>query len=304
MSPKDIYDDSIVFCDFHVIDLTADECSKALIAQVNEIQNQREFNRINDIQPLSKKVKKVLDYTCPRKRIENNINDKVEVFWHIGSLGTQLSVDIVEEQYLSLKSSGLLSKVNYVLIYVGGDIEPIKTKFNSLQGGKQFILHEKNESLSNFEFTTLSKLQNYCMSNPQSIVLYFHNKGASRNSSMESINIKAWRKYMEHFIFNNHEDCINALKKGDFDTCGVQLTDDDQPHYSGNFWFARCDYVNELPLISESVAWDRHVAETWVTNSKGGCYLSRGSVPWNPYYNEVKEEDYVHFNGCIPPSNV
>ena len=90
---------------------------------------------------------------------------------------------------------------------------------------------------------------------------------------------------MEYFILQHPHWCLAALAGGTGDhpptghpevdavlanvpaggvsTCGVDLhTCGVPPHYSGNFWFARCDYVRTLPSSVQSDKYD--TTELWI----------------------------------------
>jgi hypothetical protein len=86
---------------------------------------------------------------------------------------------------------------------------------------------------------TLSKLYEFCSSNPTYKVLYLHMKGGT-NNELHNINS---RKVLDAYTLNT--GCIPALDKG-FDTCGFRLSPLPYIHYSGNFWWARCEYVSSL----------------------------------------------------------
>ena len=89
------------------------------------------------------------------------------------------------------------------------------------------------------ETLTLTYLYDFCSHYPNSKVLYFHDKG-SHNYRGENI---FFRHYLDCYVLN--PQCIEALDEG-YDICGMRLSPLPNPHYSGNFWWARCDYVNKL----------------------------------------------------------
>ncbi len=102
----------------------------------------------------------------------------------------------------------------------------------------------------------------------------------------------ARHKYMEWFLFEHPQWCIAALVGGNStvglphgkflspnprgvaevlshvpkrgsSTCGVDLhTCGTRPYYAGNFWFAKCAYVDGLPHIARSGNYD--VSELWI----------------------------------------
>ena len=102
------------------------------------------------------------------------------------------------------------------------------------------------------ETLTLSYLYDFCANHPQSVVLYFHDKG-SYNFRTDNI---YFRNFLDCYVLNTQ--CLDTLLSGtnnsndendanaDFDTCGWRWSPVPNTHYSGNFWWARCAYVNTL----------------------------------------------------------
>lgn len=134
-----------------------------------------------------------------------------------------------------------------------------------------------------YECDTLNILKKHCQAPEMkdSLVFYLHNKGKSRESNgWEYVNVRHWREYMMFFLFERWELCVNSLAKG-LPTCGVDLKWDSQginPHYSGNFWWARCDWISiknvECPLGIAA----RSLAEFWVLRDPSGDFRN-GSRP-------------------------
>jgi len=106
-------------------------------------------------------------------------------------------------------------------------------------------------------------------------VLYFHDKGSfhQRHENEE------FRKMLNCYVLNTH--CLEALNNN-HDLCGWRISPVPNPHYSGNFWWARCSYINTLispmaPLTNQTfidkakefndcvAIKDRYFAEFWVT---------------------------------------
>ena len=104
--------------------------------------------------------------------------------------------------------------------------------------------------------------------------MYLHSKGASnkwsKNESGEPKNlftvddyirqqrkecIDAWIDFMEYHLIEKYQKCLNILKH--CHTCGCNKNQTDGRmfqlgrwrswHYSGNFWWARNEYLNLIP---------------------------------------------------------
>ena len=60
---------------------------------------------------------------------------------------------------------------------------------------------------------------------------------------------------MNAFVIEFPSICLRALHSG-YSTCGTEYQD---AHYSGNFWWAHCDHVADLPPLKNQ--FDAHSAE-------------------------------------------
>lgn len=98
-----------------------------------------------------------------------------------------------------------------------------------------------------FEGFTLDLIYKYAHTYSQDTnVLYMHTKGITRNSAQTS----NWREALQHFCIHQWANCVRELEY--HDTVGV--TDgNSQAVFSGNFWWARSDYIKTLapPLESQ-----------------------------------------------------
>jgi hypothetical protein len=141
--------------------------------------------------------------------------------------------------------------------------------FDTFQDGVEFA--------ESGELATLVQIRHYCKAHPKDYALYLHDKGTRRPSGQDSqldtfFKQADWRKLQEYFLVEIFEDCLRALDTT-ANTCGALLRKWPHLHYSGNFWWARCDYINTLPPISR---W-RHY---WETHFWAELYLG-GAVSWN-----------------------
>jgi len=80
--------------------------------------------------------------------------------------------------------------------------------------------------------------------------------------------VNDWREYMEYFIIDKFDSCLFLLSK-DYDACGVNLVDDPSWHFSGNFWWAKSDYIKKLPAIDSLDREFRWNAELWIGAAGG-----------------------------------
>lgn len=194
--------------------------------------------------------------------------------------------DIVTEQLQMWLASELFSKTDKVFIRVyyekENDLECFKKRIKDYS---KITLTSTNTN--EFEFGTLKILQDLSFTD-DFYCYYFHSKGVSISEKVKNYrigrvpgsidisfsdikkNVNLWRKYMEYFIIDKYQTCIDILDQG-FDACGTQLMKwprTDQYHFSGNFWWAKSEYIKKLQKIDTSVA-ERHQAEKWIGSANG-----------------------------------
>jgi hypothetical protein len=106
--------------------------------------------------------------------------------------------------------------------------------------------------------------------------LYAHTKGVSNPGDSGK---KAWRDIMTRHVIKKWEQ--NLAKLAEFDAIGVNWQDSPNlPHYQGNFWMARADWIASLDPPANyktfpdpnfaNQPWARMHAEAWL-----------GSKPWH-----------------------
>jgi hypothetical protein len=195
----------------------------------------------------------------------------VRAFWHIASLGKAKELTwrlIVSEQVDRLKTSGVLNSMNVSAVFVGEH----KALMPSFRDPRITVDYAGGKNL--FEYPTLRKLEAYCREEPTGRVIYFHSKGSSKPLERRSYcKSYAWRQLMEHFTFDLHYDTLTTYlaDESPYETAGALLWRHETywPHYSGNFWIAKCSYINTLEPV-DSLEWgDRMNAERWIGTGPG-----------------------------------
>lgn len=156
--------------------------------------------------------------------------DHVAAFYHIYT-STNRHAKVVQEQIAHMKKSGLMPHISSVHYTVLGnrDFDIPDKKF-----------HKSQHIDRGTEANTHAKLYQYCRENPLHKVLYFHTKGISEHVVQPVY--ETHRQILNAFTLNTA--CISILD--DFDTCGWRISPLPFVHYSGNFWWARCSYINTL----------------------------------------------------------
>jgi len=161
--------------------------------------------------------------------------EDIAAFYHTSVTDDDRHLKIIQSQINHMNSTGVLSKINKV--YYGVIHPPTVAHKKKLK-----INNEKFVNIGYWykgqEMKTLSVLYSFCKSNPGYKVLYFHMKGGS-NSLLR--NLQA-RETLDAFTLN--PACISALDS--YETCGWRFSPVPYMHYSGNYWWARCTYINKL----------------------------------------------------------
>jgi len=118
--------------------------------------------------------------------------------------------------------------------------------------------------------------------------LYFHNKGSTAFPNMfksgkdipQFKNYHYWRKYLEWGCIEKWEDCLIGLES--HDAAGVGFNMRPVPHFSGNFWWTKSDYMKKLDDIADSSWWKnycenifgpRMISEFWPLSVASSVYV-------------------------------
>jgi len=200
----------------------------------------------------------------------SNIGDAndiaLTIFWTVGP--GEHAQDVIDDQVLALRESNLLDHVTTIYVsaqdydrqkdMAGRTHAELFAKHGDVQRKIQDI--PVNEFWGRqghaYEFATLEGLWHFCnegdvsaRAQNKNFVLYMHSKGSTKSGGAWGDDSK-WRSTMQYFVLHKYADCVKHLKNG-FATCGALLEKRSEgatwPHYRGNFWWARCDYINKLP---------------------------------------------------------
>lgn len=117
--------------------------------------------------------------------------------------------------------------------------------------------------------------------------LYLHCKGSSRPNDRH---IQDWINMLEYFCIERFQDCLNSLDDG-YTVAGSNFVKDaDEPHFSGNFWWANNSYLSTLPkLLTE----DRIRCEMWIGKGKGMKVKNFHTSNVNNYFEPYPRETYA-----------
>jgi hypothetical protein len=181
---------------------------------------------------------------------------------------------IIQEQLNNFFNSELFNKTDKFFIRIYYTNENELKKFKSLLiNNNKIIITETN--INEYEFGALKILENLSKTD-NFYCYYFHSKGVSKlSNNFLTKNIKSWREYMEYFMIDKYDICLNELNLG-WDAVGVKLRKTPNTkfnHFSGNFWWTKSKFINTLPSIDSLDLTKRHNAEFWIgyTNGKLKC---------------------------------
>lgn len=198
------------------------------------------------------------------------------IFYHIWTppegLGWALLVD---SQIKKIIQYGIMSNCQ-VFCCISGEQAALA---ESLVKEYKFITIIKSTKENKFETSTISELYNFCLSEKSEHVRYvgyFHTKGVRHfcsNNNMHDLKaINGWRLMLEYGVLERWRDCIFSL--ADHDISGINFHFWPRPHFQGNFWWARTDYLRKLEAPDSRVFADesfcnpeqllRVSAEIWV----------------------------------------
>jgi hypothetical protein len=177
-------------------------------------------------------VEKLWGNVTSSKRTQQLTRLPTVAFYNIFSSTKGKPKEIISEQVRFMDQTGLLSLIDTVYYVSTGSIPVI-------------INHAKFQLLETLrignEVYTLGLLYRYCQRSPQSLVLYFHDKGSYHPSTKNEV----FRKFLNCYVLTPH--CYNLMQMAhNYTTCGLRASPFPHPHYSGNFWWAQCSYINTL----------------------------------------------------------
>ena len=164
-----------------------------------------------------------------------------------------------------------------------------------------------NSTKAPWEGPIMNQIHEYCSAQEAAtpkkptIVFYFHNKGASKyhpnwqTSNGQYKKTLYWRKYMEYYLHERPNLCLNELLYNKPGTvrpgmCGIMWH---RTHYSGNFWSANCHYIaTALQPIDLSVKQNYIAGELWI--GKGQNARKEGRRPVSLHENPSGIGLYKH----------
>jgi hypothetical protein len=218
------------------------------------------------------------------------------VYYHIAQMGNW--EEVLLDQIQALLDSELYEAADRLFSGVVGDAPlALPSKFETL-------FHHPDIRLA--EIPTLNALREHALVEDFN-VLYMHTKGVAyleKGNTKEIVTF--WRRYMEYFCIGKWKECLEALDEFDAAGCeyygvGPHFSGKiEDPHFSGNFWWARSSYLRTLPKVEDIVVSEDHAihprmkAEFWVGSNPNIRVKELFHHGLNSYCVEIRPEIYVH----------
>lgn len=231
----------------------------------------------------------------------NNNTNKNKKYCFIHS--SNVDNDLTRLNYLiqKIRTSGCHDTLEKIFINNIGI--PI-TFVNNTDNKIEVINYSENVNL--LEKCTINKIWEFSQNNPNCDILYLHTKGISYKEDHHFYkNINDWIDMMLYFLVDKHELCSKILNNNYY-TIGcnysnyfennVEIT---PPHYSGNFWWAKSDYIKLLNKLSDDTnnsdkAWYKNEGEFWLLSRRyNDKYFTIHNSGIDHYKNSYKPSKYI-----------
>ena len=143
----------------------------------------------------------------------------------------------------------------------------------------KIVITNYSEDIRLFEVPTINKLHSFSLNNKGFNILYLHTKGVTN----QSIEVNDWIDMMLYFLIN--QNALDKLKNVDTVGCNY-INDGFPPHWSGNFWWAKSNYIAKLPKCKK----EYHEPEFWLHQL-------------NPTFFELHNSGVNHYHSRYPIEN-
>lgn len=191
------------------------------------------------------------------RRANHQTPQPLSVWYHVACMGDWRTV--FDEQCQLLEHCGLRATA-----CVLGSAE------EAAEVGTRVSVAHRSPDLHQYETPTLSRLWQWCGENEAGAAMYLHTKGVSAPGDLGK---KAWRELMQICVVAAWQENLDRLAVADM--VGVDWQDNPRyPHFAGNFWMARADWIARLPSPEDyrrrggpmiaGHGWDRMSSEMWL----------------------------------------
>jgi hypothetical protein len=210
----------------------------------------------------------------------------LRVFYHVCCIGDWR--DVVAEQTRLLAHVGLRGATCAVL-GTHAQVDAVRSiaGINGVSLGVEF----QSTELKLYERPTLDIVHS-ASKHRSDAVLYFHTKGVSAPGDAHKVK---WRRVMQREVIAEWRRNLRLLELADI--LGMDWRCDPSfPHFCGNFWMARCDWVANLPSVDEY----RRDRRGWGVDAQDGrmvCETWLGSRPYHHVESIGGFDTWICFGG-------
>lgn len=203
--------------------------------------------------------------------------DPIFIFFHMCNQGQEWKTIILEQIELII-SSKLYD--NCVKIYYGCSCLDCDSQLHALLSSYSKMEKLPIQNMGSFENETISQIIAFSKSRESNAhILYMHSKGITGKSPNQNY----WRDFMMAYMVRLWDVSVNILNNG-YNTSGVNSNKYSQ-HYSGNFWWARSDYLRRLEPVATADLNNRYLAETKIMELKEkNKHVNIGTEVWGCLY--------------------
>lgn len=194
--------------------------------------------------------------------------------------------DVFSSLLYKIKDSGLYENITEIRCGILGDEDNIELFKNLFNDSKIIILYTSN-NLNLYETCTINAIYEQSNVEEEFNVLYIHTKGVRHNNTNPCV--IDWINYLCYFNIYQFEQCIDLLEQ--YDCIGVNLQKEPVYHYSGNFWWAKSEYIKKL---NKCIYTSYNAPEFWLTETNIGKYISLHNSNINHYNERYSEDKYLN----------
>lgn len=172
----------------------------------------------------------------------------IKIFWHVNELGGWNHV--MDQQWDLINSTGLRNAVNEINVCMNGQpwtfVNWLQSKNTDDSEGKIKLVNVNKDAAYHEWPTLMYMLQQAREATEPFHICYIHLKGLLRYGDP---NVGDWRDFMNWATLEKWRDNVAALDSG-AEAVGTNYNTVPWPHFAGNFWWARSEYVAKLEPIA------------------------------------------------------
>lgn len=209
----------------------------------------------------------------------------------------ETGTEILDHLIDNLTSSNLINELDNIFIINTG----VPIEIQHFSNEKIKIIHFSDDILL-AENVTINIVHSFSEQNPDCDILYLYTKGVTHYFNEENYKkVKHWVDLMLHFLVTNYKFCFELLN--DYNCLGCNyINQENNHHFSGNFWWSNTNYLKTLKKVSEIYSemnfhLHRHQSEKFLlSNMEQAKYYCLFHSNINHYEAVFPKEKYNHYN--------